>query len=181
MEKPETLTYQNTEPKPIKTIDGFIDMDKKALEKFHSQHGFAMSVEDLEVVRQHFKAENRNPNEAELKVIDTYWSDHCRHTTFLTQITDIKINSNNPHLEKAYQKYQELFNKHNIQRKDKYQCLMDIATIAVKELKAQGKLDNLEESDEINACSIKVKANIDGQEEDWIVMFKTKPITIRPR
>jgi phosphoribosylformylglycinamidine synthase len=184
LEKPNTLAQQNSEPKPIKTIDGFIDMDKKALEKFHSQRGFAMSVKDLEMVRQHFKAEDRNPNEAELKIIDTYWSDHCRHTTFLTQITDIKINSDNPHLKKAYQKYQELFNKHNSRCPDKYQCLMDIATIAVKELKAQGKLDNLDESDEINACSIKLKANIDGQEEDWIVMFKNEthnhPTEIEP-
>lgn len=184
LDKPKTLIQQDTELKPIKTIDGFIDMDQNALRKFHSKHGFAMSVEDLEVVRQHFQAENRNPNEAELKVIDTYWSDHCRHTTFLTEITDIKINSDNPHLNKAYEKYQELFNKHNAQRKDKYQCLMDIATIAVKELKAQGKLNNLEESDEINACSIKVTANIDGQQEDWIVMFKNEthnhPTEIEP-
>ncbi|HEY8419626.1 MAG TPA: phosphoribosylformylglycinamidine synthase [Clostridia bacterium] len=184
LQKPERLDNQSDEIKPIKTIDGFIDMDKDALTNFHSQYGFAMTVEDLEVVRQFFKAENRDPNEAELKVIDTYWSDHCRHTTFLTQITEIKINSDNPHLQKAYQQYQELFNKYNSGRKDKYQCLMDIVTIAVKELKAQGKLDNLEESEEINACSIKIKADIDGREEDWIVMFKNEthnhPTEIEP-
>ncbi|HEY8443746.1 MAG TPA: phosphoribosylformylglycinamidine synthase [Clostridia bacterium] len=184
MQKPVSLDQFSDELKPIKAIDGFIDMDKEALAKFHSQFGFAMTVEDLEVVQKFFKAENRNPNEAELKVIDTYWSDHCRHTTFLTQITEIKINSDNPHLEKAYKTYQKLFNKHNAGRVDKYQCLMDIVTIAVKELKAQGKLDNLEESEEVNACSIKIKADVDGQEEDWIVMFKNEthnhPTEIEP-
>ncbi|HEY8423762.1 MAG TPA: phosphoribosylformylglycinamidine synthase [Clostridia bacterium] len=184
LRKPKTLQDLSSDIKPIQTINGFINMDKEALKEFHAKFGFAMTVEDLEVVRDHFKAENRDPNEAELKVIDTYWSDHCRHTTFLTQITDIKINSSNPHLQKALEKYQELFNKLYAGRKDKYQCLMDIATIAVKELKAQGKLDNLEESDEINACSIKVKAQVDGKEEEWIVMFKNEthnhPTEIEP-
>ncbi|HEY8390767.1 MAG TPA: phosphoribosylformylglycinamidine synthase, partial [Clostridia bacterium] len=184
LEKPVSLREKAPIPEPVHVIDGFIDMDREGLEKFHQKNGFAMSVEDLEVVRAHFQNEGRNPNEAELKVIDTYWSDHCRHTTFLTNITDVTIKSDNPHIEKAYKTYQELFVKFNGNKKDKYQCLMDIATIAAKELKSQGKLDNLDESDEINACSIVVNADIDGVKEEWLVMFKNEthnhPTEIEP-
>lgn len=184
LEKPLTLREKNPEPEPVHVIQGFIDMDQTALKDFHQQNDFAMSEEDLEVVRQHFMKQGRNPNQAELKVIDTYWSDHCRHTTFLTNITDVTIKSTNPHIHEAYQTYQNLFDKINGNREDKYQCLMDIATIAAKELKAQGKLDNLDESDEINACSIVVNAKIDGEKEEWLVMFKNEthnhPTEIEP-
>ena len=184
LEKPLTLHEKNPEPVPVYVIKGFIDMDRKALEQFHQKNSFAMSIQDLEVVREHFKKENRNPNQAELKVIDTYWSDHCRHTTFLTNITDVTIKSDNPHIQQAYKTYQDLFEKFNGNRTEKYQCLMDIATIAAKELKEQGKLDNLDESDEINACSIVVNAEIDGKNEEWLVMFKNEthnhPTEIEP-
>lgn len=184
LEKPESLITKNPIPKPVKIIDGFINMNYEALQNFYNKSNFAMAVKDLAVVQKSFKNENRNPNEAELKVIDTYWSDHCRHTTFLTELKSVIIESDNPHISQAYKKYVELFNKHYINRTDKYRCLMDIATIAVKELKSQEKLDNLDESEEINACSIIVKANVDGQEQDWLVMFKNEthnhPTEIEP-
>lgn len=101
-----------------------------------------------------FQKEGRNPTETEVKVIDTYWSDHCRHTTFATEIERVDIHSDNPHIRKAYDLYRDLFEEFNAKREDKYPCLMDIATIAVKKLKKEGRLDNLDVSDEINACSI---------------------------
>ena len=184
MSLPETLV-QVTEPNlVVPNVDGFTDFSDEEIAAYHASQGFAMSIEDLKFVRDYFKGEGRVPTFTELKVIDTYWSDHCRHTTFATELTDIKINSNNPHLRIALNEYKKLFKKFNSSRADKYACMMDIATIAVKELKAQGKLDNLDVSDEINACSVEVDVDNDGKMEKWLIMFKNEthnhPTEIEP-
>ena len=184
MEKPETLNEKYEEPSLPGLVDRFVDFSQDELAAYHSRVGFAMSVADLAFVQAHFRSQMRNPTETELKVIDTYWSDHCRHTTFLTHLESVKIKSENPALQKAYETYLKLFNEHHGGRADKYPSLMDIATIGVRELKKQGKLDNLDASEEINACSIKVTAEVDGKPEDWLVMFKNEthnhPTEIEP-
>ena len=182
--KPETLQEKYDEPTPPELVTGFVDFTQDELSAYHAGKGFAMSVADLAFVQAHFRSQMRNPTETELKVIDTYWSDHCRHTTFLTHLKSVKIKSENPALEKAYETYLKLFNEHHKGREDKYPCLMDLATIGVRELKKQGKLDNLDASEEINACSVKVTAEVDGKTEDWLVMFKNEthnhPTEIEP-
>ncbi|MBE5740017.1 MAG: phosphoribosylformylglycinamidine synthase, partial [Clostridiales bacterium] len=183
-EKPKTLVMQAQEGSPVADVDGFIDMSDEQIAAYHKNVGFAMSAADLAFVRDYFQTEKRNPTETELKVIDTYWSDHCRHTTFATELKNVKITSENKGIEKAYHLYEELYQELNGNRPDKYPCLMDLATIAAKKLKKDGKLDNLDISDEINACSIQIKAEIDGKEEDYLVMFKNEthnhPTEIEP-
>lgn len=184
LEKPTTLEMESVIPSKVEILDGFIDKSDKEIEDYYNQNSFAMSKEDLIFVRDYFKSEKRNPTITEIKVIDTYWSDHCRHTTYSTEITKVNIETNNEKLKDAYNLYQDLYNEFNSKRKDKYQCLMDIATIAVKKLKKEGKLDNLDESEEINACSINVKVDVNGKEEDYLVMFKNEthnhPTEIEP-
>ena len=184
MEKPATLARAKMQTHDVPSIDGFIGMTDEQIAAYHRKNGFAMSVEDLCFVRDYFKKEGRDPSETEIKVIDTYWSDHCRHTTFATEIKDVHIHSDNPHVAKAYGLYQELFDEFNVGRADKYPCLMDIATIAVKKLKKEGRLDNLDVSDEINACSICVDVVLDGKPEKYLVMFKNEthnhPTEIEP-
>ena len=184
MEKPDTLKQEHKEVGDVKSLDDFVTMDDEAIRAYHAEVGFAMSVDDLKFVQGYFNSENRVPTETELKVIDTYWSDHCRHTTFNSEITKITVNSNNPHITRALNTYEELFNKFNAKRSDKYKCLMDIATIAVKELKSQGLLNNLDTSDEINACSVVVNVDVDGKDEEWLIMFKNEthnhPTEIEP-
>ncbi len=183
-EKPETLVRASVEGAPVSEVNGFIDMSDEQITAYHKSVGFAMSAADLAFVRDYFKSEKRNPTETELKVIDTYWSDHCRHTTFATELKNMKITSKNEGIQKAYHLYEELFQELNGNRPDKYPCLMDLATIAAKKLKKDGKLDNLDISDEINACSIQIRAEIDGKEEDYLVMFKNEthnhPTEIEP-
>ncbi len=184
LEKPETLAHIAAQAEDVKSVAGFLKYSDEEIRKYHAAMGLAMSVDDLIFVRDYFKKENREPTETEIRVIDTYWSDHCRHTTFATEIKNIEINSDNPHIQKALSMYRNLFEELYIGRKDKYPCLMDIATIAVKKLKKEGKLNNLDESDEINACSIKVDAVIDGKEQKYTVMFKNEthnhPTEIEP-
>ena len=184
LEKPTTLVRAKMQTQDVKEVEGFISMSDEEIAAYHAKNGFAMSVEDLAFVRDYFKKEGRNPTETEVKVIDTYWSDHCRHTTFATEIKNVEIHSDNPHVEKAYKLYKDLFSECNAGREDKYPCLMDIATIAVKKLKKEGKLDNLDVSDEINACSICIDAEIDGKTEKYLVMFKNEthnhPTEIEP-
>ncbi len=184
LDKPKTLARAKMQTHDVPEVEGFIDMSVNEIAQYHKKNGFAMSVEDLVFVRDYFKKEGRNPTETEVKVIDTYWSDHCRHTTFATELKDISIHSNNAHIEKAYGLYKDLFNEFNAKREDKYPCLMDIATIAVKKLKKEGRLDNLDVSDEINACSICIDAEIDGKTEKYLVMFKNEthnhPTEIEP-
>lgn len=183
-EKPETLARAAVEGAPVEEVKGFIDMSDEQIAAHHKAVGFAMSVADLAFVRDYFKSENRNPTETELKVIDTYWSDHCRHTTFATELKNITISSENKSIEKAYHLYEELYEELNGKRPDKYPCLMDLATIAAKKLKKDGMLDNLDISDEINACSICIDAELNGKTEKYLVMFKNEthnhPTEIEP-
>ena len=183
-EKPETLAKKAVEGAPVENVNGFIKMSDEEIAAYHKNTGFAMSVADLIFVRDYFTSEKRDPTETELKVIDTYWSDHCRHTTFATELKNVKINSENKTIEKAYHLYEELYQELNGNRPDKYPCLMDLATIAAKKLKKDGKLDNLDVSDEINACSIQIEAEIDGKKEQYLVMFKNEthnhPTEIEP-
>lgn len=184
LEKPESLAHVALEVEDVKEVEGFVEMTDAQIEKMHGEVGLAMSVGDLKFVRDYFKNECRNPTETEIKVIDTYWSDHCRHTTFATEISGVTVHSDNPHINRALQTYKNLFAELYKNRYDKYPCLMDIATIAVKKLKKDGLLDNLDESDEINACSIKIDAVIDGKPEKYTVMFKNEthnhPTEIEP-
>ncbi len=163
---------------------GFNEMSGAALKKYYDGFGFAMSFEDLLFVQNYFRKIKRTPTYTELKVIDTYWSDHCRHTTFLTKLNSVRIESNNPDLENAYKQYVNLFNEMYKDRQDKYPCLMDIATIAAKKLRKEGYLDNLDVSDEINACSVVVNVDVDGKDEEWLIMFKNEthnhPTEIEP-
>lgn len=184
LEKPLSLAHDKVEADDVKEVENFIYMTDGEIASYHAQMGLAMSVEDLKFVRDYYNREKRNPTETEIKVIDTYWSDHCRHTTFATEISDIVVKSDNPHINKALHLYRDLFAEMYADRPDKYPCLMDIATIAVKKLKKLGLLDNLDESDEINACSIKIDAVIDGKPEKYTVMFKNEthnhPTEIEP-
>ena len=184
LEKPRTLKRARMSTHDVPVVYGFTKMSDEEIAAYHKQNGFAMSVADLAFVRDYFKEEGRDPTETEVKVIDTYWSDHCRHTTFATELRNVTIDSDDPHVQKAYDLYKELFNECNGGRADKYPCLMDVATIAVKKLKKEGRLDNLDVSDEINACSICVDAEIDGKTEKYLVMFKNEthnhPTEIEP-
>ena len=183
-EKPATLATKAVEGAPVYEVNGFITWTDEEIAAYHKATGFAMSVADLVFVRDYFASENRNPTETELKVIDTYWSDHCRHTTFSTELKNINITSENKSVAKAYHLYEELYQELNGARPDKYPCLMDLATIAAKKLKKDGVLDNLDISDEINACSICIDAEIDGKVEKYLVMFKNEthnhPTEIEP-
>lgn len=182
---PQTLVSEHkTSEKMRKEVENFCDMEEKELLDFYNRGGFAMSAEDMKFVQNYFVSENRQPTETELRVIDTYWSDHCRHTTFLTKLNSIVIHSKNRDISLAKEEYETLFNELYAERKDKYHCLMDIATIAVKKLRREGLLDNLDQSEEINACSVSVKVDVDGKDEDWLIMFKNEthnhPTEIEP-
>lgn len=184
LEMPSTLLTQTPAPQEVREAEGFIYSSDAFLRDYYERGSFAMSYADLAFVRDYFQKLGRNPTETELKVIDTYWSDHCRHTTFLTEIESVEIDSPNPHIREAFELYKNLFTKYHGTRKDKYHCLMDIATIAVKHMKGQGLLDDLDESEEINACSIRVKLKTAGKSEDYLVMFKNEthnhPTEIEP-
>lgn len=183
-ELPQTLIAENELNEIVPIIEGFIGFDDAKIAEYHSSVGFAMSVDDLKFVRNYFINENRDPSETELKVIDTYWSDHCRHTTFNTEITNITVKTACKPLQDALELYNNLFAKYNSARKDKYKCLMDIAVIGAKHLVRSGKLDNLDTSDEINACSIVVDVDVNGCNEEWLIMFKNEthnhPTEIEP-
>lgn len=159
----------------IETIDGFIVMTEKDLESFKSKYGIGMDIEDILFCQKYFKDEDRNPTITELKLIDTYWSDHCRHTTFMTEITDISMEEG---------KYREVFQRaldeyimsrqFVYENKERVISLMDLATINMKETKKKGLLDDKEETDEVNACSIEIDVDIDGKNEKWLLMFKNE-------
>ena len=184
-DKPATLQLDVQTPAAVEILAEFSSWSDETLENYRKEQGFAMSKEDILLVRDYFKEEDRDPTITELKVIDTYWSDHCRHTTFHTKITDITFGEG-PYgrlIQAAYEDY--LAMREDVYAgKDKDICLMDMAVIGTKYLKKQGLLSDLDESEEINACSIKVKAKIDGREEDWLVMFKNEthnhPTEIEP-
>ncbi|WP_288528383.1 phosphoribosylformylglycinamidine synthase [uncultured Eubacterium sp.] len=187
MDKPETLDIKSDVPADIVRINGFINMTDEEIAKYHASMGFAMSIADLCWVRDYFKNdENREPSLTELKVIDTYWSDHCRHTTFATQLDEIKIDEGkySKAVEEALEQYFELRKEVYGDRKDKIVCLMDMACLGTKVLKKRGIVTNLDESEEINACSINVDVEIDGKKEPWLVQFKNEthnhPTEIEP-
>lgn len=170
-------------PDEVITHDGFKDFSTEELDDFYNKHGFAFGFDDLQHIQQYFKSENRNPTETELKVLDTYWSDHCRHTTFETALTDIQFEG--PYketLEKIFNDYQE--KRKFLGRENRGVSLMDLGTIAAKYLYKIGKLDNLVISDEINACTIEIEAEYDGKKEPWYLLFKNEthnhPTEIEP-
>ena len=179
LEKPETLKAEYDIPTEVQTLEGFNDLDSDGLKKFVSDMGLAMDNDDIKFCQDYFKSENRNPTITEIRMIDTYWSDHCRHTTFLTIID--KAEFEDELLQKAYEDYIAVRKELG---RTKPVCLMDMATVAVKYLKVNGKLPKLDESEEINACTVKIKATVGGKEEDWLLLFKNEthnhPTEIEP-
>ena len=183
LDKPETLEQKLDIPEDVAVIDGFIKMTKQDSEQFYQKYGFAMDFADLQFCQNYFRdVEKRDPTITEMKMIDTYWSDHCRHTTFLTklEVLDIKWDL----LKRVYEDYLKARDIVYENRKAKDICLMDIATIAAKELKKEGYLKDLDESEEINACSIKAEILVDGKPEEYLIMFKNEthnhPTEIEP-
>ncbi len=176
---PETLAVKYDIPTTVKTLDGFLSLDRAGLEKLVKDMGLAMDADDIAFCQNYFKSENREPTITEIRMIDTYWSDHCRHTTFLTVIDGVKFEDEL--LQKAYDEYIAVRKELG---RTKPVCLMDIATIAVKYLKKQGKLDKLDESEEINACTVKINVDVDGVSEPWLLLFKNEthnhPTEIEP-
>lgn len=186
LEKPAALKLETEIPADVKIIEGFIAKDQQALLRFMDDMGFAMSFEDLKFLQAYFRdTEHRDPTVTELRVIDTYWSDHCRHTTFLTRIEDVAI-ENGKYTKPVELAYNEYLNSREYvyQGADKDICLMDIAIMGMKELRKKGILKDLDESDEINACSIVVDVDVNGEKQPWLVMFKNEthnhPTEIEP-
>ena len=179
LEKKDTIKIEYTIPTSVKTLDGFIGLDEAGLAKFVSDMGLAMDLDDIKFCQGYFIKENRDPTITEIKMIDTYWSDHCRHTTFLTTVDSVKFEDEL--LEAAYQDY---LSAREYLGRTKPQNLMDVGTIAAKCLKKLGKLDKLDESEEINACTVKVDVEIDGVVEPWLLLFKNEthnhPTEIEP-
>lgn len=183
LEKPDTLKDNMEEPADVKIVEGFITMTDENVKEFYEKYGFAMDIEDLKFCQRYFRdEEKRDPSMTEMKMIDTYWSDHCRHTTFMTKFEVIDIQWDL--LEKIFEDYKKSREYVYENKKAKDICLMDIATIAVKELKKKGMLKDLDESEEINACSIKANILVDGKEEEYLIMFKNEthnhPTEIEP-
>ncbi len=171
------------EPQPVIVYNGFIDWKAEELKNFYNKIGFAFGLDDLEFIQAHFKSENRNPTETELKVLDTYWSDHCRHTTFETELTEIEFKGQfKSTLEGIFNDYLE--KRKFLGREAKPISLMDLGTIAAKYFRKTGNLENLVVSDEINACTIEIEAEYDGKKEPWYLLFKNEthnhPTEIEP-
>ena len=183
LDKLESLDEKQEEPADVAIVEGFINMTDEDSKKFYEKYGFAMDLEDLKFCQKYFRdVENRDPSMTEMKMIDTYWSDHCRHTTFLTKLEKVEINWDLA--DKIYEDYKKSREYVYDNKKAKDICLMDVATIAVKELKKKGMLKDLDESEEINACSIKAEILVDGKPEEYLVMFKNEthnhPTEIEP-
>ena len=176
---PDTLRISYEMPTAVPVLHGFRELDRKGLEHFISEYGLAMDPEDITFCQKYFREEHRDPTMTEIRMIDTYWSDHCRHTTFLTQIDDVQLGDE--FQQKTYQEYLRIRKELN---RTKPVCLMDLATLAVRYLRANGKLDRLDESEEINACTVKIKVTCDGEDEDWLLLFKNEthnhPTEIEP-
>ena len=179
LEKPETLKTKFDVPTTVKTLDGFTKLSRDQLSDFVRSYGLAMDLDDIAFCQQYFIKEDRDPTITEIRMIDTYWSDHCRHTTFLTQIDSVKFEDTL--LQKAYDDY---LNVRKELGRTKPVCLMDIATVGARYLKAKGKLPRLDESEEINACTVKITVNVDGKDEPWLLLFKNEthnhPTEIEP-
>ena len=187
LQKPETLVTEFKDPEDVKIFDGFCDMDEAPLKELYSSLNLAMTFKDFLHIQNYFKnEEKRDPSMTEIRVLDTYWSDHCRHTTFSTELTQVKFDEGDykTPIVDTYNRYlsdREVLYKG---RDDKFVCLMDLALMAMKKLKSEGKLQDQEESDEINACSIVVPVDVNGKEEEWLINFKNEthnhPTEIEP-
>ena len=185
LERPETLAVEYAAPESVATVTGFTALNEKGLSELLDSLGLAMDLDDLKFLQNYFRdEEKRDPTITEIRVVDTYWSDHCRHTTFSTIIDDVKIDD--PAVQKAYERYLaarvEVYGEEKAAKRP--QTLMDIATIGAKTLKKRGMLPELDESEEINACSIHVTAKVNGEDQDWLLMFKNEthnhPTEIEP-
>ncbi|SCI44518.1 Phosphoribosylformylglycinamidine synthase [uncultured Blautia sp.] len=187
LQKPETLVTEFKDPEDVKIFDGFRDMEEAPLKELYSSLNLAMTFKDFLHIQNYFKnEEKRDPSMTEIRVLDTYWSDHCRHTTFSTELTQVKFDEGDykTPIVDTYNRYlsdREVLYKG---RDDKFVCLMDLALMAMKKLKSEGKLQDQEESDEINACSIVVPVDVNGKEEEWLINFKNEthnhPTEIEP-
>ena len=187
MDKPQTLVQEFDEPEDVKIFEGFQDMPENELKELYDSLNLAMTFKDFLHIQNYFKGEEkRDPSVTEIRVLDTYWSDHCRHTTFSTELTDVQFQEGyyKEPMQATFNDYLETHKNLYAGRSDKFVCLMDLALMAMKRLKKEGKLDDQEESDEINACSIVVPVEIDGQTEEWLVNFKNEthnhPTEIEP-
>ena len=167
-------------PTAVATLEGFNELDEEGLKKFIDEKGLAMDLGDIKFCQEYFRSEHRDPTITEIKMIDTYWSDHCRHTTFGTILDDVQIDD--AVVQEAFDRYMAM--RTELGRENKPRCMMDLATIGAKELKKQGILKNLDESEEINACTVKIKCDVNGKDEDWLFLFKNEthnhPTEIEP-
>ena len=187
LDKPETLVTKFDEPADVKIFEGFKDMPEEELKALYDSLGLAMTFKDFLHIQNYFRGEEkRDPSMTEIRVLDTYWSDHCRHTTFSTELTDVSFGEGDYRapIEDTYKEYLQTHSEIFKGREDKFVCLMDLALMAMRKLKREGKLEDQEESDEINACSIVVPVEVDGVEEEWLVNFKNEthnhPTEIEP-
>ena len=175
-----TLATNVPEPEPVEVLEDFLGLDDEQLQAFIDERGLAMDLADIKFCQEYFGGEGRVPTITEIKMIDTYWSDHCRHTTFGTRLHH--ITSGDAHVKDAFARYESM--RHELGRDQKPICLMDMGTIGAKYLKAKGILKNLDESEEINACTVKCKVDVDGHDEDWLYLFKNEthnhPTEIEP-
>ena len=180
LEPKATLAANVPEPEPVEALEDFLTLDDEQLQAFIDERGLAMDLADIKFCQEYFGGEGRVPTITEIKMIDTYWSDHCRHTTFGTRLHH--ITSGDAHVKDAFARYERM--RHELGRDQKPICLMDMGTIGAKYLKAKGILKNLDESEEINACTVKCKVDVDGHDEDWLYLFKNEthnhPTEIEP-
>ena len=180
LDKPETLTTEIPDPEPVEVLHGFCELDEAGLSAMISDLGLAMDEADIAFCQEYFRGEHRDPTITEIRVIDTYWSDHCRHTTFGTVLDEVKIDD--AVVQAAFDRYMEI--RHELGRDEKPVCLMDMGTIGAKYLKKTGQLKNLDESEEINACTVRVTVDVDGEDQDWLFLFKNEthnhPTEIEP-
>ncbi|HJC45064.1 MAG TPA: phosphoribosylformylglycinamidine synthase [Candidatus Faecalibacterium faecigallinarum] len=176
----DTLQMTYAVPEAVATLTGFNELDEAGLKAFIGEKGLAMDYGDIKFCQDYFRSEQRDPTITEIKMIDTYWSDHCRHTTFGTILDDVQIDD--AVVQEAFDRYMAL--REETGRTEKPRCLMDVATIGAKALKQRGVLTNLDESDEINACTVKIKCDVDGEDQDWLFLFKNEthnhPTEIEP-
>ena len=180
LEKKDTLKMEYPIPSSVAVLDGFNELDEEGLKKFIEEKGLAMDLGDIRFCQDYFRGEHRDPTITEIRMIDTYWSDHCRHTTFGTILDDVQIDD--AVVQEAFDRYMAM--REDLGRTKKPRCMMDLATIGAKELKKQGILKNLDESEEINACTVKIKCDVNGKDEDWLFLFKNEthnhPTEIEP-
>ena len=180
LETRATLQMTYAVPGAVATLTGFNQLDEAGLKAFIAEKGLAMDYGDIKFCQDYFRSEQRDPTITEIRMIDTYWSDHCRHTTFGTILDDVQIDD--AVVQEAFDRYMAL--REETGRTEKPRCLMDVATMGARALKQRGVLTNLDESDEINACTVKIKCDVDGEDQDWLFLFKNEthnhPTEIEP-